>query len=91
MKIKTNNIPRQLLDWSQLTPNAQDGFHYMNHPEEVDFFRYQGRFYSLAEAMVAPYALQPYWDGVYNDTAFSGVVVKLCDDPDYVVVGRFSC
>ena len=46
MKIKTNNHPREVLTWYDLSPEVQKEFDYLEEGEG-SFFRYKGRVYDL--------------------------------------------
>ncbi len=86
MKIKTNNQPRTILSWYDLTPAERKGFDYLEEGEG-SFFRYKGWVYDLCEAMVIENIGQ--WQGYYSGTAFSGVLVRYASDCDQVIVGQY--
>lgn len=94
MKVVTNNVPRLLLYWYELTDEEKKEFDWMNEPEDGDFFRYKGAIY-CTEMFVRgennpwtgnrnPY---PGWDGYHQDSFFSAVLVKFVEDGDKIVVG----
>jgi hypothetical protein len=90
LKITTNNVPRLLLDANQLTAAERAELDYLDWDKldsgelSASFFRYRGRVYDLGEFQVnAPEG----WDGIAPDSFFSAVVVRICPDQDYVVVG----
>lgn len=92
LTIKTNNIPRLLLDWNQLSDKEKKDFDWIKDGTESDhsFFRYMGSVYCLSEFMNIDSEMYDGWDGYHNQTAFSGVLIKTdSENPDYVVVGRY--
>lgn len=89
LKVVTNNRPRLLLDWDQLTPREQREFDYLTDEDRFDrdFVRYRGVAYDLGEFETPGDSLKP-WDGVKHDSFFSGVVVRWDgEDRDRVVMG----
>lgn len=96
LQIITNRQPRQLLNWFDLTPAEQADFDYITD-ESGSFFRYRGACYDL-DGFLSRRAYHEncnrspfgsYWQGYSSDTYFSGVLVHLCRDTDYVIVGRY--
>lgn len=94
MKIITNNQPRPLLGWWDLTDKEKQDFDWLETEEEqflAIFFRYKGQVYNLEE-FVRPCrdgALSD-WDGLHATSAFAGVLIKFIPGlDDEVVVG--SC
>ena len=90
--IKTNNHPRELLSWEQLTTSEKRQF----SVEDVSdwcgesYFRYRGQIYSLSEFFRTE--LIKGWDAVCSQTMFSGVVIKFVKG-DYnfnVIAGRYA-
>lgn len=89
MKIITNNQPRPLLDWNNLTEKEQAEFDWLGPNERVamDFFRYKGQVYCLNEF---ERDASNGWDGFYGHTFFSGVFVKrIQGNNDEIIVGSF--
>ena len=86
MKIKTNNQPRGILTWYDLTPAEQKEFDYLEEGEG-SFFRYKDWVYDLGEAMRIEGVSD--WQGCYSETAFSGVLIKLRSDGETVIVGSY--
>lgn len=89
LTVVTNNRPRLLLTWDELTPKEQREFDYLEGEAryDTDFVRYRGWVYDLGEFGDAGDSLKP-WDVVKYDSFFSGVVIR-CDveDRDRVVMG----
>lgn len=88
MKIKTNNVPRHVVYWHELTEKEQNEFtdddpvfeDVAERLEDSIYFRYRGRVYSLSDFMRAlphGYFENAGWSGYLSETAFSGVVVKV--------------
>ena len=84
MKIKTNNQPRDILTWYDLTPAEQKEFDYLEEGEGSFFFRYKNQAYDLGEFMridanIAPHPQRDDWEkwhGYASDSYFSGVLVS---------------
>lgn len=93
MEIRTNNIPRDIIDAYQLSDKAREEFDYLdwekidNGEDSATFFRYKGRLYDLGEFVRTPESLKP-WDGMADDSAFSGILIRLVDD-DQIIVGQY--
>ena len=97
--IKTNNVPRFILDASELTKKEQREFDYLDWDAlergegSASFIRYRGVTYDLGEFQTTSRdagVLHHFgdWDGYLSDTFFSGVLVRFVDD-DSVVMGRY--
>jgi hypothetical protein len=101
MPVITNNVPRLIVDGFDLTPQEREEFDYIDWvltekgEESREFFRYKGEIYDLGDFMYINPDMLPAgsilkgWDGYINDTMFSGILVKHCEDHDHVIVGRF--
>ena len=101
VEIRTNNVPRLILDAYQLTQKERQEFDYLNWDaiengeDGCSFFRYKGNLYDLGDAMrINPKELPADsflkgWDGYYGEAYFSGVLVKYAEDSDYVIVGHY--
>ena len=86
MKIVTNNQPRDILTWYDLTPAERKEFDYLEDGEG-SFFRYKGWVYDLGNAMRIEGVED--WHGYYSGTAFCGVLVKISSDCETVIVGSY--
>lgn len=89
MKIKTNNQPRNILSWYDLTPAEQKEFDYFDPVNIGNFFRYKGNVYDIGEAMRIEGVAG--WQGYYSGTAFSGVLIRYTSDCEQVIVGQYFC
>ena len=93
--IKTNNQQRDLLYLEDFTEKEQQvirsEYDWMEPDIECNFgfFKYRGNIYHLQDFLRAPDSFKKDWDGYISETYFSGVVIKLADDNDHVVVGRW--
>lgn len=93
MDIITNNVPRDLIDAAELSPKERAEFDYLPW-EDIDagiasatFLRYRGPLYDLGEFMRSD--AFPSWDGYASDSYFSGIVVRLVDNGERCIVGRY--
>lgn len=84
MRIVTNNQPRPIISWYELTEKEKQEFDYLEQDNTGTFFRYKGETYALCDFMRTDNLGD--WEGVYWFTAFSGLVVKLTNS-GYVIVG----
>lgn len=103
LTIKTNNVPRPILNAWDLTEKEKAEFDYIEFGEDCfnQFFRYKGEVYDLGEFVrIEEYAKRsnPWthttddkdllkWQGIQTDTYFSGIVIKYTDDYESVIVG----
>lgn len=100
--VVTNNVPRDILDASDLTVAERAEFDYLNWPalergeDSASFFRYKGQLYDLGEFFAdfgitkgsgLPEHLST-WHGYQSQHAFLAIVVRYSDDHESVVVGR---
>jgi hypothetical protein len=81
LTIVTNNVPRELLYWYELTGDEQNEFDWIETDEQdqYEFFRYKGWTYCLADFMRIEHhndADFSAWDSYSNDSFFSGVLIK---------------
>lgn len=89
LTIRTNNAPRNLLGWHDLTAKEQAEFDYIDDPESATFFRYRGWPYDLNEMLSAHDMPFKGWDGYSSDSFFSGIVIRLVDDGERVICGTY--
>ena len=100
MIIHTNNVPRFTIDAIDLTPSEREKCGSWLDWDAIEagtagatFFRYRGWLYSLDEFMRTDDGGElriAGWDGSMADTYFSGVVIRLLDDGERVIVGSCS-
>ena len=94
MKIITNNQPRQLLYWEELTKEEKKNFDYLT-PEDTtnQFVRYKGWVYDVHDMMRVMNDMRSGlggWDAYVGDSYFSGVVLKWTVDADVIMGTYFS-
>lgn len=93
MEIITNNKPRDLLYWEDLTANQKLDFDYLEDPDLASFFKYRDQVYDLGEFLRIDHndALSGLgWHGISSQGYFNGILVKLNDrDPDRIIVGSY--
>ena len=98
IQIKTNNVPRELICFADLTVKEQEEFDYIKGDEVFDYrlVRYTGQVYDVNEFMAlrrsnTAQLLEDMkgWDGYQSDSYFSGVVVKFTEDHESVVMGTY--
>jgi len=89
--IITNNQPRDILYGFQLPEKYRKEFDYLTDEEYADhvFFIYKKQAYSLSEFMRTDGFKN--WHGACSDSFFSGVLVKIVNDGESVIVGRYYC
>ena len=86
MKIKTNNRPIPIISGFDLPEKARAEFDYYETLEELyqaNFFRYKGQYWDLSQFMPGG---PPGWVGCYSLTVFSGILIKLVNDGESVIV-----
>ena len=102
LTIRTNNIPRLVIDAYELSAEERAEFDYINWDAVDDgsdsptFFRFKGRLYDLGEfsadyGITRGAGLPPHlsdWHGYMSETFFSAIVIRYVDDFDRVVVGE---
>jgi hypothetical protein len=98
LRIKTNHVPRDVIEGYELSADERAEFDYIDWDAVDDgsaspqFFRYRGELYDLDEFMVWDNPASPTrenWDGYRSDSFFSGLVIRYVDDFERVVVGLY--
>ena len=95
--IKTNNQPRPLKCLFEFSPQQQQSirsdFDWMEDIETTyGFFEYRGTIHHLENFLRVNAGTDDAtqgWDGYEADTYFSGTLVRLTSDSEYVVVGSY--
>jgi hypothetical protein len=94
-EIRTNNQPRELLSWFDLTEKEKAEFDWYSDFTEtsapIEFFRYKGNVYTLGDFMRLD-KNSPFpgdWHGYKGDSFFSGLLIRLDDTGESVVVGQY--
>jgi hypothetical protein len=103
LTVKTNNVPRLLIDAYELSEKERAEFDYLDWQkidageDSATFFRYKGQLFDLGEfsrdyGITKGAGLPDHlskWDGYMSDTFFSAYVVRYVeDDSDRIIVGR---
>tara|TARA_B100000459_G_C8579513_1_gene202588 strand:+ start:414 stop:719 length:306 start_codon:yes stop_codon:yes gene_type:complete len=99
LTIKTNNVPRPLMHFGDFNETIQlkirkeyDWMESQDIESNFGFFVYCGQVYHLQDFMRVTDVSDPDlngWDGYASDSVWSGTLVKLTEDCDFVIVGRF--
>jgi hypothetical protein len=97
LTIRTNNVPRYILYWWELTEKEQEEFDYRlqqayGDSDQIDakFVRYKGVTYDLSDFMRWDVSISPRWDGYHGDSYFSGVLARFVEDDKVVMATYFS-
>jgi len=102
MTIKTNNVPRDVLFWYELTDAERAEFDYLDSEvaqSDASFFRYRGVVYDLGEFSRIDKTVAPHpqrqgweaWDGYMSDSFFSGILIRYVEDCDRVIIATYYC
>jgi hypothetical protein len=95
IQVKTNNRPRDILTWHDLSAAERAEFDYLDSPDrqdEAQFIRYRGVAYDLGEFTSLRVTGTPEfqsWHGVHADSYFSGVLVRFVNQCEQVIMGTF--
>jgi len=94
LRITTNNVPRLIKCGFELPESQREEFDYLTDEEFEcgNFVQYKGDFYWMGEFMKVknhPNKEFSKWDGYHGQCAFWGILIKLCDDNDYVIMGSY--
>jgi hypothetical protein len=90
MNIRTNNHVRPLLGFYDLSyrGRAKVGSAY---DEGAQFVWYKKEVYAMDDFVGTTAPEFEGWHGVYPESYFSGVLVRLSDDGETVQMGRYFC
>ena len=96
--IKTNNRSRRLFPACEVPYNEKESFRkefdWMDDEEfhRASFFRYSGQYYTMSEfSRVEGELLAKGWQGKFDETASSCLLIKIKESYTSVVVGRAYC
>lgn len=89
-RIITNNVPRKILYWEELSPEEQREFDHYDATNSM-FARYKGNIYDIGDFQRIPTLATDLrgWDGYSPDSFFSGILVKFTPDNDNVIMGWY--
>lgn len=91
MKTITNHVPRDVIDAVELTETERAQFDYLDWAkidagmDSASFVRYKGQLADLGEFTKT--SSEDGWDGVRADSAFSGLVARVVENGERVVIG----
>lgn len=98
MQIKTNNKPRHIIYGFELSDNVKVLFDYYDEERlnDASFFQYKRQWYDLAEFQRVTDTMENChgfngWHGFCSDSFFSGILIKVSDDFESVIVGQYFC
>ena len=98
MQITTNHQARDLISAFELNgaqySKLRAEFEWMDDAEfeSAMFFNYRGQIYALADFIrTEGDLLAKGWQGILNQSYFDGLLVKIVDSCQSVVVGRYFC
>lgn len=92
MLIKCNNKPRQKIYGFELTDKQKADFDYIDDVDNGTFFKYKGEIYDINDFMrVCDLHNNPFngYHGYISESFFSGILIKLCEDSDYIIVASY--
>ena len=95
LKIKTNNKPRPILGYYELSKRQlnmvkRDCYIMTSTEENENFIFYKNRAFLLSEFMrTTKTGPLGQWDGSFSETYFSGVLIKIIDN-DNCIMGSYS-
>ena len=89
MKIITNNFYRDLISFWDLPKTWQEHFEdSYSYVKDSTFFMYKGNAYDLNDFLTTSQTtLFGGWDGYYNESFFSSIVIKIDEYNERVKVG----
>lgn len=91
MRITTDHKWKDFVYGYELPEKIKKDFDYLD-PEDLEynrFMKYKGSYYDLHEFIRVEN--MENWNGVYNDSYFSGVLVELSGDLDQYRIGSYYC
>lgn len=93
MKVRTNNVPRYLCNWYDLTEKQKSDMDWRDTEELQDAFLgfvFKGIVYDIQDFTVLDDTNYPVkgWNAAFSTSAFHAVVIKLKASEETVVVGE---
>lgn len=98
LTIRTNRVPRDILQWWDLSAKEQSEFvDYLDTDEkqfEAQFVRYKNWIYDLGEFSACSRASQMpveflRWHGYASDSYFSGILIRYVDNFERVICATY--
>jgi hypothetical protein len=98
LKIKTNNVARDVLRWWDLTDKERAEFDYIDDvkQDDAEFVRYRGELYDLHDMergwgnCSMPDQFKG-WDNYRSDSFFSGILIRWVHGGERVVCATYTC
>jgi hypothetical protein len=84
IKTITNNQPRNLLHWYELSEAEQAEFDNESDAETLTYIRYRGEVYRLDDFIVG----HEDWDATLSTSAWSAIAIRYCDDNQRIIVAQ---
>ena len=89
-RITSNFQARPLMYGSDLPEKVQEDFG-IRAENDGNYFKYKGEYYDLADFLAHENSSEDgYWHGACAQSFFTGIVVRLTDDNEGVIVGTWS-
>ena len=96
MKIISNNKPRPIIYGHELTTEECEEFDYLDGIEDATFFRYKNELYDISQFTAFGHE-QCFsgdefkeWSAYQTESVFHGLVIRLTEDNDGVIVGTYK-
>ena len=90
MEIRTNNVPRWIIYGHELSNKEKQDFDYLDDIDSAEFFRFKGSVYAVSDFMhTGNNPDLKGWHGYASDSYFSGVLIKLVNNNEAVIVGQY--
>ena len=92
LKVITNNVPRNMIYGYELSDKEKKEFDYLDQEEldTGDFVRYKGTVYHIGQFLHYGFKHNGItWDGYHGDTFFSGILIKLVNNCEQVIMARY--
>lgn len=89
LKIVTNNVPRDILTYFDLSEKERNQFDW-DGADEHRFIRYKGSVTPLENFLRFPEGTFPAgWQGAASDSYFSGLLIKFTEDFEQAIIGSY--
>jgi hypothetical protein len=92
MKVTTNKVPRPIVLGCELSDKEKTEFDYIKRDDlcGTSFVRYKGYVYDLDNFMIYNQEHNGIvWHGAAGDSYFSGTLLHICEDSDFVIMGYY--
>ena len=90
--VTSNGHERDLVSWNELNGAERAHIDYLGDDmrDAYRFFHYLGSVYDVGDMQYRPMVIGgKEWHSSEHWTYFSGIVVRLCDDNEHVIVGTY--